>query len=162
VLKDLDGLESNRLNQLVVRDTLQVTRDDDVFALGDCAACALPGSEPEPRWVPARAQAAHQQAAHLARQLERRLQGKPLQPWQYRDFGSRVALGRDGSVGHLMCGLAGRWGRGSLWIEGHAAWLMYVSLYRMHQVALHGPARAALDALSHLLARTTRPRVKLH
>ena len=31
-LRDLDGLETNRINQLVVRPTLQTTRDDDVFA----------------------------------------------------------------------------------------------------------------------------------
>ena len=39
-LRELDGLESNRLNQLIVRNTLQTTRDDDVFALGDC--CSVP------------------------------------------------------------------------------------------------------------------------
>src|SRR5690606_42164757 len=45
-LRDLDGLESNRINQLKVRPTLQTTLDDDIFALGDCAACPLgDGSE---------------------------------------------------------------------------------------------------------------------
>ncbi|MFY8124763.1 MAG: NAD(P)/FAD-dependent oxidoreductase, partial [Hydrogenophaga sp.] len=38
-LKDFSGLETNRINQLVVHDTLQTTRDPDIFALGDCAAC---------------------------------------------------------------------------------------------------------------------------
>ncbi|MDP3902661.1 MAG: FAD-dependent oxidoreductase, partial [Methylococcaceae bacterium] len=38
-LKELDGLETNHLNQLVVDNTLK-TSDDDIFALGDCAACA--------------------------------------------------------------------------------------------------------------------------
>ena len=38
-LKNITGLESNRLNQLVVRLTLQTPRDDDVFAMGDCAEC---------------------------------------------------------------------------------------------------------------------------
>jgi len=56
-LKDLDGLESNRLNQLAVTETLQTTRDPDIFALGDCAACPWPGNE---RGVPPTAQAAHQ------------------------------------------------------------------------------------------------------
>ena len=31
-LKDIAGLETNRINQLVVRPTLQTTRDDDIFA----------------------------------------------------------------------------------------------------------------------------------
>src|SRR6185436_12873082 len=39
MLADLDGLEGNRAQQLVVNSTLQTTRDADVFALGDCAAC---------------------------------------------------------------------------------------------------------------------------
>ena len=43
-LKDLDGLESNRINQLQVRPTLQTTLDDDVFAFCDCAACPQPGT----------------------------------------------------------------------------------------------------------------------
>ena len=37
-LRDLAGLETNRLNQLVVEPTLQSTRDPNVFAIGDCAA----------------------------------------------------------------------------------------------------------------------------
>ncbi len=42
VLGTLDGLETNRINQLVVRPTLQTTSDDNVFAIGDCAACPWP------------------------------------------------------------------------------------------------------------------------
>ena len=37
VLSTLDGLEANRINQLVVRPTLQTTKDDRIFAIGDCA-----------------------------------------------------------------------------------------------------------------------------
>ncbi len=44
-LKDIDGLETNRINQLHVLPTLQTTRDENIFAFGDCAACPQPGSE---------------------------------------------------------------------------------------------------------------------
>ncbi len=37
-LRELDGLESSRFNQLVVMPTLQTTRDANIFAIGDCAA----------------------------------------------------------------------------------------------------------------------------
>ena len=37
-MKHLDGLETNHINQLVVDRTLK-TSDDDIFAMGDCAAC---------------------------------------------------------------------------------------------------------------------------
>lgn len=155
-LADLDGLETNKLNQLVVRPTLQTTRDDHVFAIGDCAVCPWLGRESA--WVPPRAQAAHQQASHLAVQIQRRLAGKPLRPWQYRDFGSLVSLGNFTTVGNLMGKLVG----GNLWIEGHFAWLMYASLYKLHQLALHGFWKVALDSLAHFITRRTEPRVKLH
>lgn len=38
-LKEIAGFETNRINQLVVRPTLQATRDDNIFAIGDCSAC---------------------------------------------------------------------------------------------------------------------------
>src|SRR4029453_17847016 len=60
VLRGLGGLETNRLNQLVVLATLQTTRDPDIFALGDCAACPWEGRKGN---VPPRAQVAHQQAS---------------------------------------------------------------------------------------------------
>ena len=154
-LKDLDGLESNVLNQLVVKQTLDTTRDPDVFAMGDCASCPWPGHD---RRVPPTAQAAHQQATHLARMLPRRLAGKPLKPWRYRDFGSLVSLGEYSTVGSLMGALFG----GTLFVEGLFARIMYVSLYRMHIYALHGFAKMLFDTLAKLITRRTEPRVKLH
>ncbi|HUA53713.1 MAG TPA: NAD(P)/FAD-dependent oxidoreductase, partial [Candidatus Sulfotelmatobacter sp.] len=155
VLKDLGGLETNRINQLVVRDTLETTRDDAVFALGDCAACPWLGRAGT---VPPRAQAAHQQASHMVRQIRRRLAGRPLEPFRYRDFGSLVSLGEYTTVGNLMGRLIGR----SFWVEGLFARLMYVSLYKLHELALHGFAKVALDTLARLITRRTEPVVKLH
>ena len=154
-LKDLDGLETNRTNQLVVKPTLQTTRDENIFALGDCAACPWLGTDVN---VPPRAQAAHQQATHMVKQLERRLRGKALRPYQYRDFGSLVSLGEYTTVGNLMGALVG----GSLLIEGYVARLMYTSLYKMHELALHGFTKVALDTLARMINRRTEPHVKLH
>jgi NADH dehydrogenase len=156
VLANLDGLENTGSNQLLVLQTLQTTRDENVFIIGDCAACTWvdhPG-----RYVPPRAQAAHQQATHLVKQIKRRLAGKPLQPWHYRDFGSLVSLGEYSTVGNLMGRLVGR----NLWIEGLFARLMYRSLYKMHEYALHGPTKVTLDTLARLITRRTEPHVKLH
>jgi NADH:ubiquinone reductase (H+-translocating) len=156
VLAGLDGLESNRVNQLVVLPTLQTTRDESIFAFGDCAACPWDGHPG--RQVPPRAQAAHQQAAHLVRQMRRRLAGQPPQPWRYRDFGSLVSLGDHSTVGNLMGGLVG----GNLWIEGLFARFMYRSLYKLHEYALHGPTKVTLDTLARMITRRTEPHVKLH
>ena len=154
-LQGIDGLESNRLNQLVVQQTLLTTRDTDIFAFGDCAECPWPG---HPRAVPPTAQAAHQQASHLVATLRRRLRGAPLRPWTYRDFGSLVSLGEYSTVGTLMGKLIG----GAIFIEGYFARMMYVSLYKLHLYALHGFARVFFETLARMITRRTEPRVKLH
>ncbi|WP_462401398.1 NAD(P)/FAD-dependent oxidoreductase [Pseudomonas sp. Marseille-QA0332] len=153
-LKDIDGLETNRINQLLVRPTLQTTRDDDIFAFGDCAACPQPDSE---RNVPPRAQAAHQQASMLAKSLKARLEGKPLPTYEYRDYGSLVSLSRFSAVGNLMGNLTG-----SVMLEGWLARMFYVSLYRMHQMALYGTFRTLMLMLGSRIGRGTEPRLKLH
>ncbi len=154
-LADLDGLETNRINQLIVTPTLQATRDPNIFAIGDCAACPREGFDSP---VPPRAQAAHQEASHLAKQLRRRLDGKALTPYSYRDFGSLVSFGDYSTVGNLMGFLVGR----SFFIEGYFAKLMYRSLQFMHEVALYGVLRASLRWLAHGLSHQTGPTVKLH
>ncbi|WP_327438890.1 NAD(P)/FAD-dependent oxidoreductase [Pseudomonas donghuensis] len=153
-LKDIDGLETNRINQLVVRPTLQTTLDDNIFAFGDCAACPQPGSD---RNVPPRAQAAHQQASLLAKGLKARLEGKPLPTYAYRDYGSLVSLSRFSAVGNLMGNLTG-----SVMLEGWLARMFYVSLYRMHQMALYGTFRTLMLMLGSRIGRGTEPRLKLH
>ena len=156
VLKHLDGLETNRLNQLVVLPTLQTTRDADVFAIGDCAACPWLGRDGV--WVPPRAQSAHQQASHMVRQIRNRLAGRPLTPWRYHDFGSLVSLGEYSTVGNLMGALMGK----NFWIEGWFARMMYLSLYKLHELALHGFWKVALDTAARMITRRTEPHVKLH
>ena len=155
VLKDLGGLESTRSNQLVVTPTLQTTRDPAIFALGDCASLTLPG---QTRALPPRAQVAHQQASHLRRQIERKLRGEALQPFAYHDYGSLVSLGHHSAIGSLMGFVVGK----NVFIEGMLARLMYRSLYKMHEMALYGPAKVTLDTVARTITRRTEPQVKLH
>ncbi len=155
VLADLDGLEASPSRQLVVRPTLQTTRDDNIFAIGDCAWLVPEG---EQRPIPPRAQAAHQQASHLLKQIMRGLKGEPPKPFVYRDFGSLVSLGEFSTVGNLMGFVTGK----GMMIEGYVARLMYRSLYKMHELALHGPLKVTLDTLARALTRRTEPQVKLH
>jgi NADH:quinone reductase (non-electrogenic) len=153
-LRDLGGLETNRANQLVVRETLQTTRDDDIFALGDCAACL----QPDGRQVPPRAQSAHQMASRVYGNIVAHLKGTSLQPYVYRDHGSLVNLSRYSTVGSLMGNLT----RGSMMVEGRIARTVYISLYRMHQIALHGYLRTGLMMLVGRINRVLRPQLKLH
>ena len=158
-LKDLGGLETNHLNQLVVHDTLQTTRDADIFALGDCAACPCSDADGgRAGIVPPRAQAAHQQATHMLAQIKRRLAQQPLKPYRYRDFGSLVSLGKFNTVGNMMGGLIGK----NLMIEGYFAKLMYLSLYKLHELAIHGIRKTTLYTLARMITKQTNPTVKLH
>jgi NADH:ubiquinone reductase (H+-translocating) len=154
VLSRLDGLETNRIGQLVVTPTLQTTCDPDIFAIGDCAASPQPGGVGD---VPPRAQAAHQEASHLIKQLPRRVKGEPLKSYVYRDFGSLVSLGRS-TVGNLMGFLVGK----NFFIEGYFARLMYRSFYKMHEAALHGIANVILGTIGRSFRRRSAPVVKLH
>lgn len=154
-LSEMDGLEVNRINQLLVSRTLQTTLDENIFSFGDCAACPWPGHN-EP--VPPRAQAAHQQASMLVTSMKRRIAGRPLPEYNYRDYGSLVNLGRYTTVGNLMGAVTG----GSLFIEGLLARLMYQSLYKMHLMTLHGFFVVFLQTLGRIITRRTESQVKLH
>ncbi len=154
-LEHCDGLEMNRIRQLIVTRDLRVTRDDAIFAMGDCAAFPV---DKDGRGVPPRAQAAHQQAVFLARALRRRLRGRTdLGEYRYRDYGSLVALGHYSTVGNLMGAITG-----NVWISGVIARLMYLSLYKLHQAALYGWWRTLLLDLANRLRRTVDPEIKLH
>lgn len=153
-LASFDGLATNRLNQLLVNPKLQTTNDSRIYAIGDCAGLQLPDG----KWVPPRAQSAHQMASVVAHNILAELSGKPLQDFKYNDHGSLISLSRFGTVGSLMGNLVG----GAMMIEGRIARLAYISLYRMHQVALHGWIKMLVISLVARINRIVRPRLKLH
>lgn len=153
-MKDIAGLETNRINQLVVKPTLQTTRDEAIFAIGDCASCA----KKEGGFVPPRAQSAHQMASCCYENILAILRNKPLKEYVYKDHGSLVSLSRFSTVGSLMGNLM----RGDMMVEGRIARLVYVSLYRLHQIALHGYIKTGLMMLVGSINRIIRPRLKLH
>ncbi|MDH3639642.1 MAG: NAD(P)/FAD-dependent oxidoreductase [Gammaproteobacteria bacterium] len=153
-LHDVDGLETNVTNQVLVTATLQSTTDERIFAIGDCAACPWPNHD---QLVPPRAQAAHQQASLLVKSLTRLLNDKPLPMYRYHDYGSLVSLGQYSTVGNLMGKITG-----SFMVEGYIARFVYLSLYKMHQVALFGLTRAFFLSLANIFRRAVHPNIKLH
>lgn len=152
-LKNLDGLETNHINQLVVDNTLK-TSDDNIYAMGDCAACVWQGRTGN---VPPRAQAAHQQAETLFKTLINRLRGGQPQVFLYYDYGSLVSLGKYTTVGNLMGHLMG-----SVSVGGFIAKIVYWSLYKMHQIAIHGYFRTIMLSLSNLFRRSVYVKIKMH
>ena len=153
-LRNFGGLETNRINQLLVNPFLQTQQDANIYALGDCAGCPID----DKRWVPPRAQSAHQMADTVYANILRSIVGKPLKAFKYKDHGSLVSLSRYTTIGNLMGNLT----HGSVNIEGRLARMAYISLYRMHQLALHGWWRMLMMALAEGINRIIRPRLKLH
>lgn len=154
-LAGIGGLETTRNNQLVVRPTLQTTRDDRVLAIGDCAFL-VPGDGAKP--IPPRAQAAHQMATACYHNIRAMMDDKPLRPFVYQDKGSLVSLAGFNTVGSLMGNLVG----GRMAIEGRVARLVYTSLYRMHLIAIHGWMKGTGLMLVGHVNEVVRPRLKLH
>ena len=157
-LAEIDGLETNRINQLVVKETLATTRDENIFAMGDCAACPMKGTDHN---VPPRAQAANQQASMLSKSIINRMKNKPLPTYTYVDYGSLINLNRYSTVGNMMGNLLGK-KAGSVMIEGVLARFVYWSLYKMHQVVIQGVIRVTLTTIANILTQKTKPRMKLH
>ncbi|MFQ3246438.1 MAG: NADH dehydrogenase [Arenicella sp.] len=148
------GLEVNRINQVECMPSLKSKTDDSVYVIGDC--CSITMSDGTR--VPPRAQSAHQMANAVAKNIQRELKGIALVDFKYTDYGSLVNLSRFSTVGSLMGNLM----KGSMFVEGKIARVMYLSLYRMHQLAVHGwwkgPFIIALSRISKII----RPKIKLH
>jgi NADH:ubiquinone reductase (H+-translocating) len=155
VLKDIAGLETTRSNQLVVRPTLQTTRDDRIFAIGDCCYFKPDDSD---RPVPPRAQAAHQMVKTAYRNVLSLIADRPLETFVYRDHGSLVSLSRYSTIGSLMGNLVG----GRMAVEGRIARIVYLSLYRMHLIGVHGWLKGIALILVGHVNRVVRPRLKFH
>ncbi len=149
------GLETNRINQIVVDSRLR-TEDPNIFAFGDCAQAPWGDDE----YLPARAQVAHQQATYLLNVFSQRLKGQVVtdRPFEYKDYGSLVSVGHSKGVGSLMGVLQGK----SWFVEGIVARTMYMSLHLMHHMAVLGWLRTASMAIGRLFMKRSAPRVKLH
>ncbi|WP_306715995.1 NAD(P)/FAD-dependent oxidoreductase [Burkholderia dolosa] len=155
ILCELDGIALNRSNQVIVTGTLQTPDDPHVYAFGDCAACRSAGTN---GYLPPRAQVAHQQAVYLSRALARRLAGKPVTRFTFRDAGTVVSLGHAGAAYQAGLGVRSR----ALIVDGLAAIGLYKFLYRKHLVGVYGPKRALFQSLSDWLQSRNQPSIKLH
>jgi NADH:ubiquinone reductase (H+-translocating) len=145
----------NRLGQVKVDRLLQVEDAPGIYAMGDCAACPARDGDVV---VPPRAQAAWQQAVYLSDALTRRLKGRQVPIFSYRDQGTLISFGRAGAAGALMSELLRR----PLFLDGWLAASCYRYLYRRHIIGLTGLKRAVMYYASQSLRERVRPTVKLN
>jgi len=95
---------------------------------------------------------------YLGRAFARRLAGKPVAGFTFRDAGTVVSLGHAGAVCQTELGMRSR----SLVIDGLAAIGLYKLLYRKHLYNVYGAKRTLLQSLSHWLHSRNQPSIRLH
>ena len=153
-LQQMGEFETNKAQQILVNEHLQSKHDSSVFVLGDC--CGI--QQEDGKWVPPRAQSAHQMADVVAKNLYNLIHDKDLKTFRYTDYGSLVHLSKYSTVGSLMGALSSS----SMFIEGRLAKFVYVSLYNMHLIAVHGWIKGMLTLLVRKLSHVMGPKLKLH
>lgn len=153
-IQTLGIFETNRAQQVLVTPELKSTVDSNIYVLGDC--CGF--KQEDGSWVPPRAQSAHQMATIVGTNLINTFRDRPLKSYKYTDYGSLVHLSKYSTVGSLMGSLS----NGSMFVEGRLARLVYVSLYNMHQFAVHGWFKGVLVLLSRKVSNLVGTRLKLH
>ena len=150
----IEGFETTRNNQILVKGTLQTTGFENIYVIGDCCAC----KQADGSFVPPRAQSAHQMASLVFDNIKASFLSEPLKEYTYKDYGSLVNLSRYSTVGNLMGNLMG----GSMFIEGRIARFVYVSLYRLHLIAIHGWFKATVIMAAQKIGKVVKPKLKLH
>lgn len=105
------GAETDRAGRVKVRSDLSVPGHPDVFVIGDTAAAMGEGGAPLPGVAPV----AKQQGEYVARALIARSEGRTVEAFRYRDFGSLATIGRKRAIVQI----------GPLHLSGFAAWLIW-------------------------------------
>ncbi|OCG05227.1 hypothetical protein A9G12_05695 [Gilliamella sp. wkB112] len=137
-LKEIAGLESSRSNQLMVKPTLQTTRDDNIFVIGDCAYAMQDSG----RASPPTAQAAHQMAKICYENIIRILNNQSLKSFKYIDSGTIISL-HDTAQGVIKL-----LGKNEMGVKGFLALMIHRILYRIHQASLLGLFKAIRFAIA--------------
>jgi NADH:quinone reductase (non-electrogenic) len=95
------GLPVDEKNGIKVDEYLQVEDHPGIWAIGDCAA--IPNiHEENGQLVPPNAQAAQQEGKALAKNVLAAIDGKELEPFEYKPMGQLVELGSDFAVNEVM------------------------------------------------------------
>lgn len=106
--------------RVIVDASLNVPGYDEVFCVGDMAAC----TDEAGRMVPGVAPAAMQQGRFVASQIERRLQGLDVRNFRYTDKGNLATIGRSAAVAEFQSIKASGFIAWALWLFVHICFLV--------------------------------------
>jgi NADH dehydrogenase len=120
VLAERAGARLDRAGRVVVTAQLTLSAHPEILILGDLACAEQPDGQP----LPGVAQVAMQQGEYAARSLRRRLAGRSVDDFRYRDFGSMATIGKRAAVAELF----------GLRLAGYPAWLIWLFIHLMNLV----------------------------
>jgi NADH:quinone reductase (non-electrogenic) len=143
------GLPTTRSGRVEVDADLSVPAHEGVWVVGDVAAPrAKRGSEVLPQLAPV----AMQSGAHVARQIGRLAEGRPTQPFRFRDKGTMATIGRRAAIAELP---------GRLRLHGTLAWLAWLGLHILYLAGLRNRASVLLNWAWGYLTWDRGPRIIL-
>lgn len=110
------GFEQTKGGRVVVGPDLSVPGHPEVFVVGDLAAARGPEGDLYPQLAPVAIQAGE----HVARQVRRRIAGRPTEDFVYRDKGVMATIGRRAAVAELPNGIR---------LRGTVGWFAWLLLH---------------------------------
>jgi NADH dehydrogenase len=114
------GTECTRDGRVVVESDCSLPGRPEVFVIGDGAAVR----REDGAWVPAMAPPAIQMGRQTARNVRRRMRGRPTKPFRYRDKGTLATVGRSRAVAEI----------GAVRVRGSLAWALWVVVHVFHLI----------------------------
>lgn len=114
------GADLDRAGRVMVGPDLAVPGNADVFVIGDLAHVRDEAGNPLPGLAPV----AMQQGWYVAKRIRRRLAGRDLPAFRYRNKGQLATIGRAAAVADL----------GWLRFSGFPAWALWLFLHLMYLV----------------------------
>ena len=152
VLTNLD-MKINKKNQLLIRSTLQLLEDENIFAIGDCA-----NFEETKSSLPPTAQLARQQANFLAKSLTNLIKvNKALRHFEFKEQGTIISASSTIAIGEAKTDTIGK-----IKLNKKFAYLSYRFLYRRYQSTLYGWPRVLVLIIIDYLNKQVKPSVKLY
>ncbi len=118
--------------RICVDETLEVTGQSNVWAVGDCASIPDPRTG---RTHPPTAQHAIREGRTLARNILARMRGRETRSFRFRTLGQLASLGHRTGVANIM----------GLNFSGFIAWWMWRTIYLSKLPRLEKKVRVALD-----------------
>ena len=109
------GVPTDRAGRVIVQPDLTLPGHPEIFVIGDLAS--LNGANGKP--LPGVAQVAIQMGRHAARNISLAIEGKPYQPFTYRNLGNMATIGRASAIADF----------GWLRLKGWIAWLAWLFVH---------------------------------